>query len=196
MPGDVVNWVAANVRGLRETGGLSLSELARRSGLSKAALSQLEAGQGNPTVETLWSLAQALGVPFSDLTAKPAAPVVALTRARDVEWIAGDPVSSRLLHRLATSGVLEVHEIRIQPGRARRSEAHQRGLTEHVVIHHGSLRVGPVEAPVVLGSGDSASYVADVPHVYEGLEAGTGLILMHYPTPTAQARLEPHLGDR
>jgi transcriptional regulator with XRE-family HTH domain len=182
MVQEVVKRVAANVRALREGSGLSLSELARRSGLSKGALSQLEAAQANPTVETLWGLAQALGVPFSDLTAEPAPPVVAVTRADDGEWIAGKPISSRLLLRLAAPGVVEVHQIRVVPGRARHSDAHPRGLTEHVVLHTGRMRVGPAEQPVVLEAGDSASYLADCPHVYQALERGTsGLILMSYP---------------
>lgn len=182
MAEEVVQRVASTIRALRESSAMSLSELARRSGLSKAALSRLETAQGNPTVETLWALAQALGVPFSDLIAEPAAPAVTVIRAGEAGWITGDPVSSRLLHRLATTGVLEIHQIRVEPGRPRRSEAHQRGLTEHVILHEGRLRVGPLEAPAVLQAGDSASYLADRPHLYEGLEPSTGLILMHYPT--------------
>jgi transcriptional regulator with XRE-family HTH domain len=183
MAQEIVKRIAANVRGLREEAALSLSELARRSGLSKGALSQLEAAQANPTVETLWSLAQALGVPFSDLTLEAPPPATQVIHADDGEWITGDPISSRLLHRLAVPGVLEIHQIRIHPGRARRSDAHLHGLTEHVVVHTGRMRVGPAEEPVLLTAGDAASYLADCPHVYEALEPDTtGLILMSYPT--------------
>jgi transcriptional regulator with XRE-family HTH domain len=52
--------------------GLSLTELARRAGIAKSTLSQLESGAGNPSVETLWALAVALGVPFSRLVDLPA----------------------------------------------------------------------------------------------------------------------------
>src|SRR3546814_10998188 len=55
--------VARSVRREREAAGLSVSELARRAGLAKATVSQLESG-GNPSVETLWAIATALGVPF------------------------------------------------------------------------------------------------------------------------------------
>ena len=183
MAGDIVKRVAANVRWLREEAQLSLSELARRAAVSKAALSQLETAQANPTVETLWSLAQALGVPFSELTTEPTPPLIHLTRATDDEWIHGDPISSRLLHRLAVPGILEVHQIRASPGLARLSNPHARGLMEHIVVYAGRLRVGPTEHPVVLTAGDAATYLADCPHVYEALEPDThGLILMSYPT--------------
>ena len=67
--------IAAAVRRERERAGLSLTELARRAGLAKSTLSQLEAGAGNPSVETLWALAVALEVPFSQLVAAPPPPV-------------------------------------------------------------------------------------------------------------------------
>lgn len=179
----MVRRVAANTRTLREQVGLSLSELARRAGISKGALSQLEAGQANPTVETLWNLAQALGVPFSDLTAEPAAPDVVVTRAGDGDWITGTPVSSRLVQRINAPATVEVHQIRVDPGPARQSPGHARGLTEHVVLHTGRMRLGPVEHPVVLEPGDSAAYLADTPHLYEALKAKTsGLLLMAYPS--------------
>jgi DNA-binding XRE family transcriptional regulator len=46
----------------REESGLSLADVAERSGIDKAALSRLENGiQSNPTVETLFRYAAALG---------------------------------------------------------------------------------------------------------------------------------------
>lgn len=183
---EIVKRVAVNTRTLREDRGLSLSELARRAGLSKGALSQIEAGQANPTVETLWALAQALGIPFSDLTAGPAPPRIAVVRADEGEWIAGSPVSSRLIQRMAIPGVVEIHQIRVQPGPARHSPPHARGLTEHVILHTGRMRLGPAGSPAVLDAGDSASYLADVEHLYEALAPGTtGLILMSYPSTLA-----------
>jgi DNA-binding XRE family transcriptional regulator len=52
----------AELRKARISAGLSLSQLADRSGIDKAALSRLERGlQANPTVETLCRYAAALG---------------------------------------------------------------------------------------------------------------------------------------
>src|SRR5436309_11733958 len=70
--------IAASLRRERRRAGLSLTELARRAGIAKSTLSQLEAGTGNPSVETLWALAVVLDVPFSRLVDPPAAPVQVL----------------------------------------------------------------------------------------------------------------------
>ena len=52
--------IATAVRRERERAGVSAAELARRSGVSKATISQIEAGSANPNVETLWAIATAL----------------------------------------------------------------------------------------------------------------------------------------
>lgn len=52
---------------LRTLHGLSQSEVARRMGTSQSAVSQIEAGERNPSFETLRSLADALSVSVSRL---------------------------------------------------------------------------------------------------------------------------------
>jgi transcriptional regulator with XRE-family HTH domain len=44
----------------RERMGLSLSDVSERSGISAPALSRMERGQGNPTLETLYRIAEAM----------------------------------------------------------------------------------------------------------------------------------------
>ena len=66
--------VAANIRRLREERNLSMEELARLSGVSKSMLAQVERGDGNPTLSTLWKLSNGMKVPFDALTVRPKAP--------------------------------------------------------------------------------------------------------------------------
>jgi ribosome-binding protein aMBF1 (putative translation factor) len=49
------------LRQAREAAGLSLADVAERTGMDKAFVSRLETGKGNPTVETLARYAAALG---------------------------------------------------------------------------------------------------------------------------------------
>jgi transcriptional regulator with XRE-family HTH domain len=62
MSEDVRRTVGRNVRRLRIAAGLTQAKLAERMGVDRAYVSGLELGQRNPTVVTLWHLAQALGV--------------------------------------------------------------------------------------------------------------------------------------
>jgi transcriptional regulator with XRE-family HTH domain len=57
--------VAEELRRLRDARRISLRELARRSGISVNALSQIERGHSSPSVSTLYKLVEALGVPIT-----------------------------------------------------------------------------------------------------------------------------------
>jgi transcriptional regulator with XRE-family HTH domain len=66
--------------------GLSLAEIARRAGIAKSTLSQLEAGNGNPSIETLWSLCVALDIPFARLLEPQAAKTQVIRRGEGRKW--------------------------------------------------------------------------------------------------------------
>ena len=67
--------VARNIKRLREEKKLSMDELAKLSGVSKSMLAQVERGEGNPTLSTLWKLSSGMKVPFNALTVSPKAPL-------------------------------------------------------------------------------------------------------------------------
>ena len=63
------------LRGVRERLGLSLTDLSERTGLTRAAISRLENGWNlNPTLETLYRYAEALGVGLKFAVDEPARP--------------------------------------------------------------------------------------------------------------------------
>jgi transcriptional regulator with XRE-family HTH domain len=62
MSEDVRRLVGRNVQRLRIEAGLSQAGLAERMGVDRAYVSGLELGQRNPTIVTLWHIAEALGV--------------------------------------------------------------------------------------------------------------------------------------
>src|SRR5262249_33086824 len=66
-PADLTPVVGENLRRLRTQRGLSLEKLSKASGVSRAMLGQVELGQSAPTINVLWKIARALGVPFSTL---------------------------------------------------------------------------------------------------------------------------------
>jgi transcriptional regulator with XRE-family HTH domain len=67
MADDVRRLVGGNVQRLRLAAGLTQAALAERLGMDRAYISGLELGQRNPTVVTLWHVAQALGVPVGQI---------------------------------------------------------------------------------------------------------------------------------
>jgi transcriptional regulator with XRE-family HTH domain len=167
-----------NLKALR--GDTSVLELSRRSGVARNTIAALERGEGNPTVDTLYALADALGVPLASLLDAPAegAHVV---RAGDGAHVEGAALDAHLLERIDRPGLLgELYAIRFHPGAARQAPPHPLGVEELLHVHSGRVRVGPADAPIELGPGDYARYPGSVPHVYEALDGtaeGTLLIL-------------------
>ena len=66
-PEDTAAALARNLRRLRAERGLTLDELARRAGVSRSMLIQVEQKRVNPTLATLVRLAQALDVGLAEL---------------------------------------------------------------------------------------------------------------------------------
>lgn len=179
--GDVV---ARNLRRVRQMRGLSLSGLARDSGVARATLYQLEAGAGNPTLDTLFALASVLGVALSELVSDDEPPAVQVIRAGDAPLIAGSGVEARLLRRfnIAGGGVVELYDLLVIKGTVTQAHEHPRGVFEHVLVHDGRVLTGPADESIELGPGDYICFRADRPHMYKALKGDVrGTLLMHYP---------------
>jgi transcriptional regulator with XRE-family HTH domain len=171
--------IAAALRRERERAGISLTELARRAGIAKSTLSQLEAGTGNPSVETVWALGVALDVPFSRLVEAPV-PAVRVIRAGSGNGIRSEQAdfTSTLLAAGSTHVRRDIYLLELEPGAVRDAEAHIPGSVEHLVVGTGRLRTGPASAPVELEPGDYAAFPGDVPHRYEALAPGTFVVMI------------------
>jgi transcriptional regulator with XRE-family HTH domain len=171
--------IAASLRRERERAGLSLTELAKRAGLAKSTLSQLESGAGNPSVETLWALGVALDIPFSRLV-EPASAPVRVIRAGSGTRIPSEQANyaGTLLSAGAGHARRDLYVIELEPGRVRHADAHLAGSIEHLVVGAGRIRTGPADAPVDVGPGDYVSFAGDVPHTYEALAPGSWAVLV------------------
>ena len=178
--GDVL---AANLRRLRIARHLSLSELARATGMSKATLSGIENGRANPTVETLASLADALRVPIGELLEELPLGELRIVRAGLTEMKERDGIAWRQLDVIAPSGSLDVSELALPARHLHEPQPMARGSRAQVYVLAGKLIAGPVERTTELSTGDYASFPADTPHVYEtGRQGARALLLSRGPT--------------
>jgi transcriptional regulator with XRE-family HTH domain len=182
--------LGANLRARRDDQGISLSELARRSGIAKGTLSQLESGAGNPTIETVFSLSNALGVPVSSLLSEPPSSEVVLVRSSDLQVLSGDAVDLRMLRRLENPGaLLEIYDQQIRPGAVQHSDGHPG--TEHHVVLAGRLRITAQRQEHELGPGDYLAFRAGTAHEYEALDGLVrSVLLLEYPPDVQPASID------
>ncbi len=160
--------VAANLRERRKARGMSLDDLARASGVSRAALSQVETRKSNPTVGLLWKIAVGLGVPFAELIGERHTGATVLRRgeAQVLRSLDGK-LESRPLTPAGSSPMVEVYELRLAARATHSSEPHAPGTREIVVVLTGILRLRVAGEVYDLGAGDSIGFQADGAHSYE-----------------------------
>ncbi|GAA6208388.1 XRE family transcriptional regulator [Cognatishimia sp. WU-CL00825] len=164
--------IARAIQRERHRVGLSLSALAQQAGLAKSTLSQLESGQGNPSIETLWAIANVLGVPFSHLFEMPANEIK-LIRAQDGQGVASEMADyqTQLLDKSPPGRIRDLYRVQLRQGSTRKAEAHPNGTVEHVFVISGEVKTGPTDQTEILKPGDYYRFPADVPHAYEPLTA-------------------------
>ena len=161
--------VAESLRKLRKERALSLDDLALASGVSRAALSQIEGCRTNPTLAVLWKIAVGLEVPVQVLLGTEEGGHTRLLRASDATALRSPDgrMESRLLSPAGASTGIEVYELRFLPRGTLTSEPHAARTTETVVVLTGALRVTVLDEVHDLMPGDALFFRADVRHVYE-----------------------------
>ncbi len=171
--------VGAQIRRRRMQRGMSAAELARRAGLSKATLSGLEAGTGNPTIDTLDAVAVALHIPLTDLLARDtdSGPLhIPATAARR------DEPTRELLRRVGSGHSLELWRLRMPPRSHFDGVPHAPGTVEHLLIASGTLTAGPSDDLRELRPGDLLAFAGDRPHLYRtGEEAADITVVIASP---------------
>ncbi|MEO7112354.1 MAG: XRE family transcriptional regulator, partial [Polyangiaceae bacterium] len=134
--------VAENLRARRKSRGMSLDDLANASGVSRAALSQIETHKSNPTVGLLWKIAVGLGVPFAELIGEVKGGISVLRRGDGQVLRSVDgKLESRPLAPAGTSPLVELYELRLSARSTHAADAHAPGTHELVVVLSGSLRM-------------------------------------------------------
>lgn len=163
----------------RTQAGLSLAEVARRAGIAKSTLSQLEAGNGNPSLETLWALCVALNIPFAKLLEPAGNPTQVIRRGEGMKVSAGEADYQAILLASCPPGARrDIYLLMAEPGTERLSQPHLAGSVEHIIVTQGRALVGLKEAPETLEPGDYICYPADREHIFKALEPDTLALLV------------------
>lgn len=165
---DLAPVVGGNLRRLRVKRGLSLEKLSRLSGVSRAMLGQVELGQSAPTINVLWKISTALGVPFSALIGSKQAGGVTVLRGEQAKVLSSHDGSfrSRALFPFDEPRRVEFYELRLAARSEERADAHPPGTVENLVVSSGNVEVEVEGARHPLRAGDAIVFEADSPHVY------------------------------
>lgn len=153
---------------------LSLSDLAERTNVSKAMLSDIETGKKNPTLRVACNIAVGLGCQISDLLDVP--PEVQFEKlVGDRRKVLVDPSSGVERHLLSPPMVqhgIQVLQFIFPPSSEVFWNSDGAGVIEHVTCIEGRIKIELVEGEesIELAAYESANFPADADHRFVNLE--------------------------
>jgi transcriptional regulator with XRE-family HTH domain len=167
--------VGPRLRRVREQRGMTLTDAARRTGISKSTLSRLENGKRRPSLELLLPLAQAYRVPLDDLVGAPEVgdPRVRLKPRR---------VNGRTVIPLTHPGGVQAWKLVIPTSQSRPDPRSHDGF-EWLYVLAGRMRLILGDQDLVLGVGEAAEFDTQVPHWFGSTGAEPAEVLSIFGRP-------------
>lgn len=164
---DIEDIVADNLSRLRALRHLSLDGLARKSGVSRAMLAQIESGRSVPTIRVLQRVASALHVSVSAFLRNFAPQGVAVLPLQETpRMVSGSGrFTSRNLYP-AGERRFEFHELKLNALSTEHLQALVPGTQKNLVVTHGTLEILINDQRQLLGTGDAIFFDADHAHSY------------------------------
>lgn len=163
--------VGPRIRALREAIGLSLRDLAERSGVSAPMLSQVERRETSPTLAVAAKIAAGLDLTLSQLLRLDEGEHVIVSRAEARRR------SGRGGHRFeeltpplpGQRADVSLHTLKAGAATGGRGDPpmHEPGSRETAVVLTGALALVVDGTRHELGAGDSVTFDADLPHHFE-----------------------------
>lgn len=162
--------IAPRLRQIRQRKGVTLNELATKTGISKSTLSRLESGQRKPSLELLLPIVAALAIALDEIVTSPRIedPRVPQKATR---------ADGRILTPLSQHpGEPQAFKISIA-AREREPILRTHGGYEWIYVLEGRLRLILGEHDIILGAGEAAEFDTKNPHWFGASGSGPVEIL-------------------
>lgn len=176
--------IAVNLKEIRKNKGLNLEQTSALTGISKSMLSQIERGEVNPTISTVYKLSLGLKVPVTAFTAAKPKPFTS-SRKENIAPLTGDNGRYRLypIFNFNDYQNFEIFDFEFDEGGQMEGNQQIVGTREFITIYSGELTLIFDDHEYVLKAGDHASYNAFDKYTYKNTGKGmvTANIVVHYP---------------
>ncbi|MER7443787.1 helix-turn-helix domain-containing protein [Micromonospora avicenniae] len=160
--------VGPRLKQLRARRDITLTDLAKETGISASTLSRLEAGLRRPTLEQLLPLARVYGVTIDELVG---APPTGDPRVNLRPIAAGD--GSTILPLTRRPGGIQAYKFVLPAGRDdREPDLRTHEGYDWVYVLNGTLRLVLGEHDLILRAGEAAEFDTRTPHWFGSTSAG------------------------
>lgn len=175
--------LARNLKQLREQKKLSLDKVADMSGISKTMLGQIERGESNPSIATVWKIANGLKISFTALIHEPKSDTTIHLR-ENTKVLLEDGGRIRIYPHFSfdEGRHFEIYMMEMDEQSSLHAEPHIEGAEEFITVVEGELAIKVGGGSYTLRPGDSIRFKADQPHTYHHSGAGSNKfsLVIHY----------------
>lgn len=174
--------LGGRIRALRKERGLSLEQLAEKSGAALATLSRIENGKGSGTFRTHQRIAQALDVPLPDLyrdLEQPEMEALALPPESDEAqtFTYDEKASSILLTRQVSTKQMLPQLVILEPGGKTTLEQYRRGTERWLFGLEGTIEATVGEKRLQIVKGGTLYFKASQPHQFQNIGSSAARLI-------------------
>jgi transcriptional regulator with XRE-family HTH domain len=174
--------ISRNLGRLRKDKGLTLDELADLTGVSKSMLGEIERGGTNPTILTLWKIADGLKIPLTSLIGARE-PDYKLVRGNELEAISRSKAYEiQSIFPYYEAHKNEILHLNIAPHGRLSNEGHLNGVDEFIYVISGAVRLQLDGEEILLEAGDAIRFNGEVAHAFnnDGDQSANLLNVLNY----------------
>ncbi len=165
------NIIAGNLKRLRSERQLSLGKLSEICGVSKVMLGQIERGESNPTINTIWKIASGLKIPYTTLIDEPIKTDLLITKEESIEFESLDKNYRVFCYfKCTTDRNFELFSVELDGNSTYESNSHGEKTQEYIVVYNGKLSLNIDNINYVLTPGDSIVFDSSKPHSYTNFD--------------------------
>lgn len=159
--------IGENLKKTRKTKNLSLDQVAKLTSVSKAMLGQIERGESNPTISTLWKISTGLKISLSSLIneANHDLSIIDIKDISPIQEHSGGMLLYSIFPFNAKTG-FEILLIEMDGNCYHTSQPHDEGVEEYITVLEGELEIRIGEKSLTLNKGQSIRFNASIEHSY------------------------------
>ncbi|MBI9013562.1 MAG: helix-turn-helix transcriptional regulator [Clostridiales bacterium] len=180
---EVNELIGINLKKMREERGYSIGKLSEIVQVSKSMLSQIEKGETNPSVGTIWKIANGLRISFTSLLNEPTE-TFKVVRKSQIKRLTQEDEKYAIYPYFPYSSdkKFEMYSVELEADSEHYSEAHVKGVEEYFMVTKGEIQVQIGVEEITLNTGDAINFLAEKEHRYinQNNEISTGVIILYY----------------
>jgi len=180
---EVTRNLGVQLKKIRNQRGMSLDDIAKLTDVSKGQLAQMEKGESNPTVSTIWKIADGLKISFSSLL-QPQKRSVKKIKPTEVPFLTEDSGRYRVFSIIPYNPERgwEFYRVELDPHCSYESAPHMAGVEETLTIVDGQMKLELEAEEVELSKGETLVFSGHQTHRYVNTSDSMSVLhlIIHY----------------